>query len=103
MMGGSSVLSSAVLKSSETSASCGGEEASLTPDSLLVLRMRERLGVCEDEGEACASKMTLELCEDERTTLLAGSIMDLDLSRVCLDWRNFGNLEVLEGVEAEAE
>jgi hypothetical protein len=101
MMGGSSVLSSAVLKSSETSASCGGEEVSLTPDSLPPLR----LGVCEDEGEACASKLTLEPCEDELAMLpppLAGSIMDLDLSRVCLDWRNLGNLEVL-GVEAEDE
>jgi hypothetical protein len=101
MMGGSSVLSSAVLKSSEMSASCGGEEDSLTPDSLPPLR----LGVCEDEGEACASKLTLEPCEDELAMLpppLAGSIMDLDLSRVCLDWRNLGNLEVL-GVEAEDE
>lgn len=98
MMGGSSVLSSAVLKSSETSASWVGEEVSLTPESLLLLR----LGVCEDEGEACASKM---LCEDELAMLLlplAGSTMDLDLSRVCLDWRNLGNLEVL-GVEAEDE
>lgn len=106
MMGGSSVLSSAILKSSERSVSCDGEEASLTPDSLLALRMRERLGVCEDEGEACASKLILELYEDELAMLLlplAGSIMDLDLSRVCLDWRNFGSLEVLEGVEAEDE
>ena len=105
MMGGSSVLSSAALKSSETSASCGGEEVSLTPDSLLPLRMRERLRVCEDEGEACASKLTLEPCEDELAILplpLAGSTIDLDLSRVCLDWRNFGNLDVL-GVEAEDE
>ena len=69
MMGGSSVLSSAELKSSETSASCSGEEVSLTPDSLLPLRMRERLGVCEDEGEACASKLTLELCGDELAML----------------------------------
>jgi hypothetical protein len=101
MMGGSSVLSSAVLRPSETSASCGEEGISLTPDSLLPLR----LGACEDEGEACASKLTLEPCEDELAMLpppLAGSIMDLDLSRVCLDWRNLGNLEVL-GVEAEDE
>lgn len=34
---------------------------------------------------------------------LAASIMDLERSRVCLDWRNFGNLEVLVGVEAEDE
>ena len=33
---------------------------------------------------------------------LARSIMDLDLSQVCFDWRNFGNLDVL-GVEAEDE
>ncbi len=99
MMGGSSVLSSAVLKSSETSASCGGEEASLTPDNLLALRMRERLGVCEDEGEPAPSRMALELCEEE---LAAASIMDLDLSRVCFDWRNLGNLEEeLAGVEAD--
>src|ERR1700677_3089760 len=65
MMGGSSVLSSAVLKSSETSASCGGEEISLTPDSLPPLR----LGVCEDKGEACVSKLTLEPCEDELAML----------------------------------
>ena len=103
MTGGSSVLSSAVLKSSETSASCSGEEVFLTPNSLLPLRMRERLGVCEDEGEACASKLTLEPCENELAMLplpLARSIMDLDLSRVCFDWRNFGNLDVL-GIEAE--
>ena len=46
------------------------------------------------------------LCEDELAMLLlplAASTIDLDLSRVCLDWRNFGNLEVLEGVEAEDE
>ena len=101
MMGGSSVLSSAVLKSSEMSASCGWEEDSLTPVSLLPLR----LGVWEDEGEACPSKLILEPSEDELAILpppLAGSIMDLDLSRVCLDWRNLGNLEVL-GVEAEDE
>ena len=67
--------------------------------------MRECLGVCKDEGEACTSKLTLEPCEDELAMLplpLAGSIMDLDLSQVCLDWRNFGNLDVL-GVEAEDE
>ena len=105
MMGGSSMLSSAILKSSETSVSCGGEEVSLTPDSLLPLCMREHLGVCEDEGEACASKLTLKLCEDELamlSLLLAGSIMDLDLLQVCVDWRNFGNLDML-GVEAEDE
>lgn len=101
MMGGSSVLSSAVLKSSEMSASCGCEEVSLTPVSLTPLR----LGVWEEEGEGCPSKLTLEPCEDELAMLpppLEGSIIDLDLSRVCLDWRNFGNLEVL-GVEAEDE
>jgi hypothetical protein len=91
MMGGSSVLSSAALTSSETSASYGGEEVSLTPDSLLPLR----LGVCEDEGEACASKLTFELCEDELAMLpppLEGSIMVLDPSGVCLDWRTLDSL-----------
>ena len=105
MTGGLSVLSSAVLKSSETSASCRGEEVFLTPDSLLPLHMRERLGVCEDKGEACASKLTLKPCKDELAMLplpLARSIMDLDLLWVCFDWRIFGNLDVL-GVEAEDE
>ena len=34
--------------------------------------------------------------------LLAGSIMERERSRDCLDWRNFGNLDefvVMEGVE----
>jgi hypothetical protein len=43
-LGGSSALSSAVLKSSETSVSYGGEDASLTPRSLLPLHMMERFG-----------------------------------------------------------
>ena len=87
MIGGSSVLSSAILEFSETSVSCSGKEVSLTPNSLLPLRMREHLRVCKDEGEACASKLTLKLC---------------NLSRVCLNWRNFGHLDVL-GMEAHAD
>ncbi len=96
MMGGSSVLSSAALKSSETSASCGGEDASLTPTSLLPLRMMERLGgwVVEDGTED--SKRAFELCEEELAVLLlllGGSMVDRERSRDCLDWRNFGNLD----------
>ena len=43
MMDGSSVLSSAMLKSSEMSASCGWEDI-LMPTSLLPLCMMERFG-----------------------------------------------------------
>jgi hypothetical protein len=35
--------------------------------------------------------------------LLAGSIMDRERSRYCLDWRNFGNLDEFEVVEGEEE
>lgn len=59
MMGGSSVLSSAALKSSEMSASCGGDEASLTPNNLLPLRMSERLGFCDVEGEEDGSEKSV--------------------------------------------
>ena len=92
------MLSSAALKSSDMSASCGREEVSLTPSSLLPLRMRERFGPCVVVGAAGDSKSTFELWEEELLPL-AGSIIDLDRSRVCLDWRNFGNLEMFAGVE----
>ena len=101
MMGGSSVLSSAALKSSETSASCGGEDASLTPTSLLPLRMMERFGAC-DVGEGTGGSER----EDElavRLLLPAGSIMDRERSRYCLDWRNFGSLDELAVVEGDEE
>jgi hypothetical protein len=97
MRDGSSVLLAAVLKSSETSAS-----------GRCLLNARQFIYVSaflEDEGEACASTETLESCEEELAVLpppLAGTVMDLDLSRVSLDWRNLGNLEVL-GVVAEDE
>ena len=101
MMGGSSVLSSAALKSSETSASCGGDDASLTPTSLLPLRMMERFGVwVVEEGPGGSTR------EDELAVLLlllAGSTMDRERSRYCLDWRNFGNLEEFEDVEGDEE
>src|SRR5258708_1573553 len=106
MMGGSSVLSSAALKSSETSASCGGGDASLTPNNLLPLRMMERFEAWVVGGERDGSKSAFELWEDELAVLLlplAGSIMERERSRDCLDWRNFGNLEELAGVEGDGE
>ena len=106
MMGCSSVLSSRALKSSETSASCGGDEASLTPDSLLPLRMGVRFGTWVVEGERDGSKGAFELWEDELAVLLlplAGSIVDRERSRDCLDWRNFGNLEEFAGVKGDEE
>lgn len=101
MTGGSSVLSSAALKSSETSASCGGEDASLTPTSLLPLRMMDRFGVWVVEEGTGGSKREDELAV--LLLLLAGSIMDRERSRYCLDWRNFGNLDELEVVEGDEE
>jgi len=68
--------------------------------------MRERFGDWIIEGEDGESKRTFELWDDELAVLLlplAGSIMDLDRSRVCLDWRNFGNLDGFAGVEADVE
>jgi hypothetical protein len=69
--------------------------------------MRERLGFCDVEGEEDGSeKSVFEPWEDELAVLLlplAGSIMDLERSRVCLDWRNFGSLEEFAGVEADEE
>lgn len=105
-MGGSSVPSSAAPKSSDRSASWSGGDTSLRPSSLLPLRMRERFGDWIIEGEDGESKRTFELWDDELAVLLlplAGSIMDLDRSRVCLDWRNFGNLDGFAGVEADVE
>lgn len=34
---------------------------------------------------------------------LAGSIVDRERSRDCLDWRNFGNLEEFAGVKGDEE
>ena len=101
MMGGSSVLSSAALKSSETSASCDGEEVSLTPTSSLPLRMMERFEAWVVGGGTGGSKREEELAV--LLLLLAGSIMDRERSRYCLDWRNFGNLDEFEVVEGDEE
>jgi hypothetical protein len=103
MMGGSSVLSSAALKSSETSASCGGEDASLTPTSLLPLRMMERFGAWVVEENTGGSTREDELAVLLLLLLLAGSIMDRERSRYCLDWRNFGNLDEFAVVEGDEE
>jgi len=79
----------------------------LTPKSLLPLRMRERFGLWVVDGEEDDSERgVFELWEEELAALLlplAGSIMDLERSRICLDWRNFGSLEGFAGVEADEE
>jgi hypothetical protein len=69
--------------------------------------MRERFGLWVVDGEEDDSERgVFELWEEELAALLlplAGSIMDLERSRICLDWRNFGSLEGFAGVEADEE
>jgi hypothetical protein len=72
----------------------------LTPTSLLPLRMMERFGAWVIEEGTDDSEREDELAV---LLLLAGSIMDRERSRDCLDWRNFGNLDEFAVVEGDEE
>jgi len=73
----------------------------LTPMSLPPLRMMERFGAWVVEEGTDDSKLEDELAV--LLLLLAGSIMDRERSRDCLDWRNFGNLDEFAVVEGDEE
>jgi len=66
--------------------------------------MMERFVAWIIEGGTDGSMRAFELWEEELAVLLpllAGSIMERERSRDCLDWRNFGNLDEFVVVEGD--